>query len=460
MRQLPIRLRLASWYFGVLSAAFAAFALIGYFEMRGSIRAGVDAELHDRLQGFRSLLDTEGPYKSPGDMAIPLREHASGDLFQIADGRGAWIYRSPEATAIGTLLPHMGAVAAPPSMETVAADKVLIRVLTATVSLSGTNYRAQVGEQIGAYEAITTRFGRAMLISLPLLLGIAVTGGLWLSRRALLPVGRITREAREITVGNLAKRLEVPQTRDELQALSETLNAMLARLDQAFQRVTQFTADASHELKTPLALMRTMAEVPLRAGGPESAYKGALEEIVRELERTTALVDDLLCIARGDHQATFLDVARTDLTEAVSSAATQGHSMASSRSQHFHAEVHGSPIWVNGNQEALRRMVLILLDNATKYTPSGGSVTLTAMQAGQVASIQVTDTGMGIDEADIAHLFERFYRADKARSRDTGGAGLGLAIARWIATAHGGTIKVVSALGRGSTFSVELPLHT
>jgi len=459
MRQLPIRVRLAAWYFAVLGVTFAAFALLAYFEMGNSIRKGMDEELRDRLRGFQQLLLNEGPLEPSRDLARALAEHTGGnDLLQMTDQAGAWVYRSPSAASLSSFLPRMGRIQDPAAIVTVQPQGKPLRILTTTVALPGRAYRVQVGERIGPYESITTRFGQIMLISIPVLLGFALAGGLLLSGRALTSVDRITRAAQAITVRNLASRLEVPQTGDELQRLCETLNAMLARLEEAFKRITQFTADASHELRTPLTLMRTLAEVPLRFPTSENEYRAALAGIVRELGRTSALVEDLLYIARGDSGAAVLIYARLDLTEVIRSAAAQGELMAKERNQTLQVEIGSGAMWIDGNRDALQRLFLILLDNATKYTPDAGVVTLRSTSHARIACVEVADTGIGIDPIDITHLFERFYRADKARSRDRGGVGLGLAIGQWIATAHGGKIEVASTPGEGSIFSVRLPL--
>ena len=459
MRQLPIRARLAAWYFAVLGVTFVAFALLAYFEMGSSIRRGMDDELRDRLRGFQQLLLRAGSLEPSRNVARALAEHTGGnDLFRMTDKAGAWVYRSPSAISFSTFLPSMGVIQDPPAIVTVQQRRAPLRILTSTVALSGHAYRVQVGERIGPYESITTRFGQIMLLSIPILLGLALAGGLWLSGRALAPVDRITRAAQAITVRNLAKRLEVPQTGDELQRLCETLNAMLTRLEEAFRRITQFTADASHELRTPLTLMRTLAEVPLRLPTSEGEYRAALAGIVRELGRTSALVEDLLYIARGDSEASVDTSARLDFTEVIRSAAAQGESMARKRNQTFRVEISNTAMWIDGNRDALQRLLLILLDNAAKYTPDDGIVTLRSTSEARVACVEVVDTGIGIDPVDITHVFERFYRADRARSRDCGGVGLGLAIGRWITTAHGGTIEVASTPGKGSVFSVRLPL--
>ena len=458
MRPLPIRVRLAVWYCAVLTATFLAFSLFAYIEVRNSLSGGLDDELRDRLQGFQKLLRKETPAATARDIARVLAEHTGGnDLFRMTDQVGAWVYRSPAVDALEAQLPPIGDIGQPASIATVHAPGFVLRILTATLLLPGGDYRVQVGASIGVYESTTSHFARVMLTAMPVLLVVSVSGGLWLSRRALLPVDRITREAQQITARSLGQRLEVPQTRDELQQLSETLNAMLERLDQSFQRITQFTADASHELKTPLAVMRTTAEVPLRIPSSETEYREALTGIVAELGRTSKLVDDLLSVARGDSGTIVMRRVRSDLVCVVKAAAAQGELMARARELIFRREVGDAPIWVDGDCDALHRLLLILLDNATKYTPPPGVVTLKAFAQGGFACVEVADTGIGIDETELPRVFERFYRADKARSRDSYGTGLGLAIARWIAIGHGGTIEVASVRGEGSAFSIRLP---
>lgn len=458
MRPLPLRTRLAVWYCAVLATTVVAFSVFALVEMRNTIGGSVDAELRDRLGGFRKLLLKQPPGDSPRGLAAALAEHTGGnDLIRIADRNGAWVYRSPAVDSLEAQLPPVGNVAQPTTIVTIRAGGLPMRILTTTLALQGTAYRVQIGENTGPYESTTARFAQVMLAWIPGLLIVAVTGGFWLSRRALLPVDRITRAARQISVRNLSQRLEVPQTRDELQRLSETLNAMLDRIEEAFQRIERFTADASHELKTPLAVMRTMAELPLRHPGSDGEYREALSGIVRELERTSRLVDDLLCVARGDSGSNALKKARIDLIGVLRAAATQVESMASTQRLSFKREICDGSIWVDGDRDALQRLFVILLDNAVKYTPPPGDVTLKAATRDGLACVDVLDTGIGIDDADVPHIFERFYRADKARSRDAQGAGLGLAIARWIALAHGGTLAVESVRGRGSVFTVRLP---
>jgi signal transduction histidine kinase len=246
--------------------------------------------------------------------------------------------------------------------------------------------------------------------------------------------------------------LPVPETGDALQRLSETLNEMFARLEGAFQRVSQFTADAAHELRTPLALIRTTAEVALRSGQPNE-YKEALPQIVEETARTTELVQNLLVLARADTGAYLQTSTPFQLDNIVHEVIESARKLAATREIALTAPTRFPPFEIQGDSTAMRRLLLILLDNAIKYTPQGGRVTISLIGS----AVEIADTGIGIAARDLPHIFERFYRADKARSRDSGGAGLGLSLAKWIAEAHRATITVESHPGQGSKFRLNLP---
>jgi signal transduction histidine kinase len=255
----------------------------------------------------------------------------------------------------------------------------------------------------------------------------------------------------------LSKRLEVAPTGDELERLSQTLNEMIARLENAFQKITRFTADASHELRTPLAVMRTTAEVALRAPQADGEHREALEQIVAEIERMSHLVENLLLIAKADSGAADLKKRRVDIVEAVREACSEASVLARVKGLRFEAQLPETSLWVNGDRDALRRLFLILLDNAVKYTPAGGSLVVAVSAQDGCVLGTVRDSGIGIAREHLPHLFARFYRADRARSRADGGAGLGLAIGRWIAEVHGGRLSVESEPQHGSSFHVELP---
>lgn len=266
--------------------------------------------------------------------------------------------------------------------------------------------------------------------------------------------------AQRISIESLEQRLSVPQTGDQLQRLSETLNAMLSRLAFSVRRMKQFTADASHELRAPVSLIRTAAEVAVqRRDRSAGEYLQALEEILEEAAETSQVVESLMLLARADSGKQVLEAAPADICAIVRSASDQGEKLVRNRGSKCSAQIPEDPIWIQADAEALRRALLILIDNAAKYTPAGGSVAIRLEARGGLAVASVSDTGIGIAKEDLAHIFDRFWRADKARSREQGGAGLGLSIAKWIVETHRGSIDVKSELGRGSAFYLSVPLR-
>jgi heavy metal sensor kinase len=302
-------------------------------------------------------------------------------------------------------------------------------------------------------------FRRNLLLSAFIILLLAAGVGFWLSRRALAPVDAITRTARNINAGNLNSRLEKLNTGDELQRLSDTLNEMLARIDAAFQRVSQFTADASHELRTPISLMRTEAEIALRKSRDQGEYQEALHHILLEAERTSALIEKLLSLARADAGRESLALRRLDLQQIAQAVAADWRQAILASHHNFVENLGSKALFIDADRTSLVRLLNILLDNAVKYTPPNGSIELGLVEENGQAVLAVKDSGIGISDDDQPKIFERFYRADKARSRELGGAGLGLAIAHWIVGQHKGAISVDSSLGEGSLFIVRLPVH-
>lgn len=456
MKQLPIRLKLTAWYFAVLAVTLALFGGIAYFAMQESIEATVDESLRDRAHGIRELMTRVVP-EGTERVADELREHSElreeGDLSQVSDEEGRWIYRSSLMEHYGVPLPASGKLA----LTTLYTKDMPLRVLTSEARLGGRTYRIQVAAPMDDFYDALDHFKLMLFLLSPLLLILASAGGYWMSRRALRPVDEITKAARSITSNNLSSRLSVPQSHDELQRLSETLNDMLQRLEAAFKRITQFTADASHELRTPVALMRTTAEISLRKPRDQEEYREALIQILRELERTSALIEKLMLLARADSGVEALQFARVDLAENLRVACRQGRTLAAAKQISFQEQIANSPVFVEGDAHALERLFLILIDNAVKYTPPGGQVTASLGDSNGFTVTEIRDDGIGIAEEDLPHIFERFYRADKARSREMGGVGLGLSIGQWIAQAHGGAIEVESAPGQGSVFRVRLP---
>lgn len=301
---------------------------------------------------------------------------------------------------------------------------------------------------------------RAMGVVAPLVLLLAVVLGYWLAGRALAPVQSITDEVDAITDGrSLHRRLAVPLTADEISRLALTLNRMLARLEKSFGSLHRFTADASHELKTPLMVLRAGVERALTHPGTPPDAIGALDETLEQINQMSEMVDNLLTLARADEGRTPLAVEQCDLRDLVAEASETAGMLAEAGEVRVTTSIPGEPVPLAVDRHRVRELLLNLVTNAVKYTPTGGQVDLELSDGGTDVTIVVRDTGIGIAPGDLPHIFDRFWRADPARSRtgDRPGVGLGLAITKWIAEAHGGSITVQSRPGRGTAFTVILP---
>ncbi|HEX3376000.1 MAG TPA: ATP-binding protein [Candidatus Acidoferrales bacterium] len=458
MMTLPIRLRLTAWYFAVLAVVLPAFGVTGYLAMRHSIRQTVDEELQVRAEGVHQLIERNVQRGAKGDLPEGLREHtelrAGGALLQVADAQGNWLYRSKVMSDYG--VPRISSSS--PKISEYKGNDVPLRIRNLTVNVDGEPYFIQAAFEMDDFYEALYHFELLLYIAIPLLLICSALGGYWISTRALAPVDQITKTARTISAQNLSSRLVVPPTGDELQRLSETLNGMLDRLEASFKKITQFTADASHELRTPVAVMRTRAELSLRKARSPEEYRDVIAEVLTELEKTSGLIEQLMFLARADSGAETLHFSPTNVTEVLREACHQGSALAEAKQIGFQEQISSDSMWIRGDASSLRRLFLILIDNAVKYTPSNGQVEVSLHRNNGYAIAQVRDTGIGIAKNDLPNVFERFYRADKARTRELGGVGLGLSIGRWITEVHSGTIEVQSAPGRGSVFQIRLPI--
>jgi heavy metal sensor kinase len=335
-----------------------------------------------------------------------------------------------------------------------------VRVLTMPVTEAGRVVRlVQVGMSLEVSSNTRRRFLLTMAAVFPIGLLLAGGGGWLLARRALRPVDRMAETARRISAEHLAARLEDGGANDELSRLAQTLNEMLGRLDASFRQIRQFSADASHELQTPLTILKGEIDVALRMPRSPEEYQRILKSALEEIDRVARLVEGLLLLARADAGVLRMDLQPVDLAQLVEDVYGQAKILADRRKITLLLGVM-EPLSIRGDYERLRQVLLNLVDNGIKYTPSGGRVTLSLQRDGEWASLRVTDTGIGLSPGDQEKIFERFYRSAEDRSRGEGGAGLGLCIARSIAEAHGGKIQVESTPGLGSTFTVLLPLQS
>jgi heavy metal sensor kinase len=457
MKRLSIRLRLTAWYVTILIASLSLFGIAAFVAMRKGIEKSVDENLEGQADGVAEVMGRV-LQQEPAELQDELREHEElreqADFLQVCDQDGHWIYRSRLMSHYDVPVPVKASYAA----YNITSADLPLRVLVREINAGAQMYRIQVASPMDDFYDAIDRFKWMILLLSPLVLVVASAGGYWLSGRALAPVDKITRAAEEINSNNLARRLDVPRSGDELQRLSQTLNRMLDRLEVSFNRITQFTADASHELRTPLALMRTTTEVSLRTSQTVADYREAQGEILAELEKTSSLVEKLMLLARADAGVETLQRAPVNVADCLRDACKDGRILAEAKQLKFVTDIDGQDLLVEGDSNALHRLFLILIDNAVKYTPPGGSITLGLRRNNGSAVAEFRDTGIGVSAGDLPHIFERFYRADKARSREFGGVGLGLSIARWVAEAHKGSIEVQSTPGSGSIFRVRLPL--
>jgi heavy metal sensor kinase len=420
-----------------------------------SLDHALDQSLRYRLIGLHGFIDQE----SNGGLdrlKTRLRElNHLGELFQVFGPGGELMAQSDGLTR------HHFSTQMPPDpgagmiFRSAGRHSFPVRMATQRIYVDGQPLVIEVADPELKFHNVLTEFYSFLFLALPIVLAVAAYGGYWLSGRALLPVDQIIDEARAIAPANLAARLSVPTSGDELQRLSETLNEMLGRVEQSVLQVRRFTADASHELRAPMTLIYTAAQFALRRDRGTEELKDALSKILREAKRCTELINQLLSLARSDAGTTSMELVSTDLAALVREVVSEATMLATEKGLSVSVDLP-EQLELPIDEGSFRRVLLILLDNAFKYTPAGGNVTVSATEDESGIAIAVADSGTGIPAADLPFIFDRFWRADKVRSRDAGGTGLGLAIAREIAQSHGAELTVESSIGHGSTFTVRL----
>jgi heavy metal sensor kinase len=465
MNPRSLRFRLIIWYAGLLTGAFLLFGVALYQVLRGYLENSLGQTLIRRsdqiaLSLLAGVAKTGERYVAD-QIAARYAPESYDRFIRITRPDGSVLYASGRTASFDPSgLP-------PLALNAVHADSVrkallgdgshLLVTVKVFQSGEGRRFLIESGGPMAPIETILSHLLLSLLIGVPLLGLVAVGGGLFLVDRALAPVVEIARSAEQITLHNLNERLPLTNTGDELEHLSLALNRMIARLSEAFEQNRRFLADASHELRTPLAAWRGEMEsvVEQTRGLPELRDRAgsALEEV----DRLAKIVDALFAISRLDAGEAQQEWTRFDLAPLAASTTEQMSLLAEDKGISVACKVQGN-VSVDGDCARIKQVVVNLLDNAIKYTPSGGSINLNVYAHEGKAVIEVADTGIGIPPSALPHIFERFFRVDKARSREAGGAGLGLAIVKSICTAHGGQVHVESSEGQGSRFKVELPL--
>lgn len=334
-----------------------------------------------------------------------------------------------------------------------------VRMVSRVHSLNGRRLLIRLGH---TEEPLWSRIDEmlfASILVLPVVLAIAGFAGYGLARRALGPIEQMARRAQEITPQRLHERLPSDDADDELGQLARVFNEMLARLEQAFEQLRRFTSDASHELRTPLAAIRSVGEVGLQKDGSRAEYRDIIGSMLEEVNRLTSLVDNLLTISRADAGSLQLQLVRIPAMDLAREAAALFEIMAEEKSLDLVLEGDEFAV-VQGDPLFLRQALVNLLHNAVKYSPVGGTIAVRVYRNTDAVIVEIEDSGPGVPLEDRARIFDRFYRVDKARWRESGGAGLGLSITKWVVEAHSGKIGLESGLKVGCLFRIELPPAT
>ncbi len=435
-----LRFRLTGWYLALFAILFAGFGLFVYTVLSRSLEARLDDMLASEAATAATLLPDEIG-ESHGDFLQAAREVTSEVRFQTGV---LAIYRE------GALLSASGPLPEPSRS----------RRVTRTVTSRGAAFEIVAAAPLDSIADPLAIVRGVIFIGLPLFLGFAGLGGYFMVKRNLRPLESMAAQAHRITGSSLDRRLEIGPAARELAGLAESFNELLARLDQSFESMRRFVADASHELRTPLAVIRGEADVALAKERQPAEYREALAVILDESRRLSRLVEDLLNLARADAGRVTLQVRDFYFNDLVADCCRSVQALAAAKGI---ALEYRAPADVpfSGDEDLLRRLVVNLLDNAIRYTPPGGRVTAEVEAQPAGVRLRIADTGIGIPGDAVPHVFERFFRADKARSRaaaaSPGGFGLGLAIVKWIAESHRGAVEVESRPEAGSTFTVTLP---
>jgi heavy metal sensor kinase len=462
MKLRSLRLRLSAWYAGMMVLCLTVAGASVYIGLGRYLEWSLRKQLGDQARAIGDNLLRQVEARGEQWVIAEVNDYApeiNGRFIRLVRPDGSVMYQSgppkdesfdPADIPTNSKDQRPGTLVGTTQggMKPVVLERYALRA-------DGGTYRVETGAPYAGIEGVLHGVLLIFLIGMPLVVAAAAIGGIFIVRQGLVPIQAITQQAEGISSRTFGERLPVPRTGDEIESLAISLNRMISRLEEAFEHINHFTADVSHELRTPLAILRGELEAVARRRGLPPDLLDTMGSALEEVERLTRIIDHLLLISRLD-AGQVLPKTPVNLGELASATIEEARLMAEEKSITI-AERLQPNVWVEGDRLRLQQVIVNLLGNAIKYTPENGRVVVT-VDAETHARVTVEDNGVGIPSDSVPHVFDRFYRADKARARDTGGAGLGLSIVKAICAAHGGEVSVSSKEGSGSRFTVELPL--
>ncbi len=464
-----IRFRLTSWYAVTLAVALTASSLFWYIALSRNMLNHIDERLLDVAKSVENKHHTEHHALSVDEACVGLDtyiiDHNWAGYAQVRNNLGNLICSinsiEGEPLPLGTsallnITKHL------PHFETIhGLGEHPVRLLSYPIFAGDRLERIlQIAESLASTEHTLDDLRTIFLMLSPFAILLLTFCGWFLANRALNPVVEITETARKITAENLNERLPIHEPGDELANLSSTINSMLARLEESFNRIKQFSADASHELRTPLAILKGETEVTLRWAKEEKELRQTLESNLEEINLMSRILEDLLALAKSEAKDLHLEIEEFSLSDLLQDIYLNAKTLAEPHKHLIRLRLQvESEIRMWGDQIQLYRMLLNIINNSVKYTRPGGVIEITLQIIDEMAVMTIRDSGVGIPEEHLPHIFDRFYRIDAARNREDGGTGLGLSIVKAIVDAHGGRIDVSSVVGEGTAVTITLPLR-
>jgi signal transduction histidine kinase len=457
MKTVSIRIRLTLWYTALVSVIVMVLGIGVYYGASRGLRRVADQELTSGIDGVETFLHHKLAIHEMNNLGEELREHSAllprGKMFRVTDGAGSVVYQPDAMTVVTSFSPSAGKM----HKENVLVGSRSFRAISRYATVGPYRFLLEVAVDQTEYQRLMTGLGWLLVLSIPLAGLLSAFAGYWMSGRVLAPIQQITQTAQSIDASSLHVRLPLMGTGDELDRLSSTINHMLDRIATSYDRISQFTADASHELRSPIARLKATTELLLMSLEDRARINSGLLDILSESDYMARLVRDLLTLARNGLEEGQVQIELFELGESVNAILPRARSLASVRGIDVELITDGSILPLKGNQSVVERTLMILIDNAVHYTPQGGSLWITTWSTESFCGFTVRDNGVGIAVADQQQIFERFYRVDTVRTPGDGGSGLGLSIAKSLVELHGGRIYLDSKVGVGSTFEVSFP---